>query len=94
MIIHIFSTSLLNPLEQIDLVKMIMPTVQFIFLKFLFFSCLIIHDAPLLRYLLVGVKTERIRTDSSETIFVTVFVSDSESERIVCGYKYGIGVYR
>jgi hypothetical protein len=40
----------------------------------------------------LGVKTERIRTDSSETIFVTIFFS--ESERIVCGYEYGIGVYR
>jgi hypothetical protein len=41
----------------------------------------------------VGVKTERIRMDSSETIFVNIFFSDSESERIVCGYEYGIGVY-
>jgi hypothetical protein len=42
----------------------------------------------------LGVKTERIWTDSSETVFVTIFFSDSESERIVCGYEYGIGVYR
>jgi hypothetical protein len=42
----------------------------------------------------VGVKTEWIRTDSSETIFVTIFFSESESERIVCGYEYGIRVYR
>jgi hypothetical protein len=42
----------------------------------------------------IGVKTERIRTDSSETVFVTIFFSDSESERIVCRYEYGIGVYR
>jgi hypothetical protein len=35
----------------------------------------------------VGVKTERIRTDSSETVFVTIFFSDSESERIMCGYE-------
>jgi hypothetical protein len=40
------------------------------------------------------VKTERIRTDSSETVFVTIFFSNSESERIVCGYEYGIGVYQ
>jgi hypothetical protein len=45
-------------------------------------------------HLPLGVKTERIRTDSSETIFVTIFSSDSDSERIVCGYEYGIGVYR
>jgi hypothetical protein len=32
--------------------------------------------------------------DGSETIFVTIFFSDSELERIVCRYKYGIGVYR
>jgi hypothetical protein len=36
----------------------------------------------------------RIRTDSSETVFVTIFYLDSESERIVCGYEYKIGVYR
>jgi hypothetical protein len=42
----------------------------------------------------LGVKTERIRTDSSETAFVTILFLDSESERIVCGYEYGIGVYR
>jgi hypothetical protein len=42
----------------------------------------------------VGVKTERIWMDSSETVFVTIFFSDLESERIVCGYKYGIGFYR
>jgi hypothetical protein len=42
----------------------------------------------------VGVKTVRIRTDSSETVFVTIFLLDSESERIVCGYEYGIGAYR
>jgi hypothetical protein len=42
----------------------------------------------------LGVKTERIRTDSSETVFVTIFFSNSELERIVCGYEYGIGVYR
>jgi hypothetical protein len=42
----------------------------------------------------VGVKTERIQTDSSETVFVTIFFPDSEPERIVCGYEYGIGVYR
>jgi hypothetical protein len=40
------------------------------------------------------VKTEWIRTDSSETIFVTIFFSDSELERIVCEYEYGIGVHR
>jgi hypothetical protein len=44
-------------------------------------------------YIKVGVKTEQIRTDSSETVFVTVFFSDSKSERIVCGYEYGIRVY-
>jgi hypothetical protein len=44
--------------------------------------------------MLLGMKTEQIRTDSSEIIFVTIFFSDSESERIVCGYKYGIGVYQ
>jgi hypothetical protein len=44
--------------------------------------------------LCIGVKTERIRTDSSETVFVTIFFLDSESERIVCGYEYGIGVYQ
>jgi hypothetical protein len=42
----------------------------------------------------LGVKTERIRMDNSETVFVTIFISDSESERIMCGYEYGIGVYR
>jgi hypothetical protein len=42
----------------------------------------------------LGVKTEQIRMDSSETVFVTIFFSDSESERIVCGYEYGIRVYR
>jgi hypothetical protein len=42
----------------------------------------------------VGVKMERIWTDSSETIFVIIFFSDSESGRIVCGYEYGIRVYR
>jgi hypothetical protein len=42
----------------------------------------------------LGVKTERIRTDSSETVFVTIFFSDLESEQIVCRYEYGIGVYR
>jgi hypothetical protein len=36
----------------------------------------------------LGVKAERIRTDSSETIFVTIFSLDSDSERIVCGYEY------
>jgi hypothetical protein len=40
------------------------------------------------------VKTERIRTDSSETVFVTILFTDLESERIVCEYEYGIGVYR
>jgi hypothetical protein len=45
-------------------------------------------------YFLLGVKTERIRMDSSETVFITIFFSDSKSERIVCGYEYGIGVYR
>jgi hypothetical protein len=40
------------------------------------------------------VKTERIRTDSSETVFVTILFSDLESEWIVCGYEYGIAVYR
>jgi hypothetical protein len=43
---------------------------------------------------IIGVKTERIWTDSSEIVFVTIFFSDSESERIMCGYEYGIGVYR
>jgi hypothetical protein len=42
----------------------------------------------------VGMKTERIWTDIGETIFVTIFFSNSESERIVCRYEYGIGVYR
>jgi hypothetical protein len=42
----------------------------------------------------LGVKTERIRTDSSETVFVTIFFSNSESERIVCRYEYRIRVYR
>jgi hypothetical protein len=42
----------------------------------------------------LGVKTERMRTDSSETVFVTIFFLDSEPERIVCGYEYEIGVYR
>jgi hypothetical protein len=32
--------------------------------------------------------------DSSETAFITILFSDLELERIVCGYKYGIGVYR
>jgi hypothetical protein len=32
--------------------------------------------------------------DTSETVFVTIFFSDSESERIICGYEYEIGVYR
>jgi hypothetical protein len=31
--------------------------------------------------LALGVKTELIRMDSSETVFVTVFFPDSESER-------------
>jgi hypothetical protein len=44
--------------------------------------------------MLVGVKTERIRTDSSETVFVTIFFLNSKLERIVCGYEYEIGVYR
>jgi hypothetical protein len=42
----------------------------------------------------LGVKTERIRTDSSEIVFVAIFFLDSESERIMCGYEYGTGVYR
>jgi hypothetical protein len=50
------------------------------------FYCLPLHC--------IGVKTERIRTDSSEAVFVTIFFSDSKSEQIVCGYEYGIGVYR
>ena len=37
---------------------------------------------------------ERIRSNSCETMSVTIFFSDSESERIVRGYEYGIGVYR
>jgi hypothetical protein len=48
----------------------------------------------LLKLLGVGVKTERIRADNSETVFVTIFISDLESERVVCGYEYEIGVYR
>jgi hypothetical protein len=42
----------------------------------------------------LGVKMEQIRTDSSETVFVTNFFSDSESKRIMCGYEYEIEVYR
>jgi hypothetical protein len=45
-------------------------------------------------HLTAGVKTDRIRTDSSETVFVTILFLDSESEQIVCGYEYEIGVYR
>jgi hypothetical protein len=32
--------------------------------------------------------------NSSEIVFVIIFFSDSESEWIVCGYEYGIRVYR
>jgi hypothetical protein len=41
-----------------------------------------------------GVKTERIRSNNSETIFVSIFFPYSESEQIVCGYEYEIGAYR
>jgi hypothetical protein len=37
---------------------------------------------------------ERIRTDSSETVFVTIFFLDSKSKQIVCGYEYRIRVYQ
>ena len=43
---------------------------------------------------IVGLKTERIRSNSSETMSVTIFFPDTESERIVCGYEYGIGSCR
>jgi hypothetical protein len=36
-------------------------------------------------YIEVGVKTERIQTDSSETVFVAIFFS--ESKRTVCRYE-------
>jgi hypothetical protein len=45
-------------------------------------------------FLELGVKTERIRMNSSETVFITIFFLNSELERIVCGYEYEIGVYR
>jgi hypothetical protein len=40
----------------------------------------------------IGVKTERIQSNSSETIFISIFISDSKSEWMVCGY--GIRAYR
>lgn len=33
-------------------------------------------------------------SDIGQTISATIFVSDSESEQIVPGYKYGIGAFR
>jgi hypothetical protein len=42
----------------------------------------------------VGLKIERIWANSSETLFVTIFFPDLESERVVCGYEYRIRVYR
>jgi hypothetical protein len=34
---------------------------------------------------LIRSKTEQIRSNSSETIFLSIFFSDSDSKRIVCG---------
>lgn len=40
------------------------------------------------------VKMERIRSNSGETMSVTIFFLDSESKRIVLGFKYGIGTWQ
>jgi hypothetical protein len=52
------------------------------------------EEEMLVRLHQLGVKTERIRMDNSEIVFVTIFFSNLEPEWIVCGYEYGIGVYR